>query len=184
MAPEVRSLPPLGLIVALALILPTLPAATHAQQTKPSAEKENSPEGKARLLQELDRQIEERRRELAREGEDLAALKRALEAAKVELLQERQRMEELKAQVEADLARRSKLDDARLGQISKVYQAMKPKEAAQALEKMDDDLAVAILDRLPGRTVGKLFDVMDKSRVRQLTRRLQEGRGPPGRGEK
>jgi flagellar motility protein MotE (MotC chaperone) len=184
MAPEVRSLPPLGLALALALALPVFPTPSYSQQTKPSAPKETAPEGKARLLQELDRQIEERRRELARQGEELAALKRALEAAKVELLQERQRMEELKAQVEADLGRRGKASDERVGQVAKVYQAMKPKEAALALEKMDDDLAVAILDRLPGRTVGKLFDLMDKNRVRQLTRRLQEGRGPPVRGEK
>ena len=184
MAPEVRSFPPLGLALALALALPLAPVASQAQQTKPSAEKEASPDVRARLLQELDRQIEERRRELARQQEELATLKRALEAAKIELLQERQRLEELKNAVEADLAQRSKLSDERLGQVAKVYQAMKPKEAARALEKLDDELAVAILDRMPGRTVGKLFDVMDKDRVRHLTRRLQEGRGPPGRGEK
>lgn len=184
MAPEVRSLPPLRAGIALFAALSLLPLAATAQQNKASAEKEAAPEAKARLMQELDRQIEERRRELSRQQEELATLKRALEAAKVELLQERQRLEELKSQVEADLARRKQLDDERLGQVAKVYQAMKPKEAAQALEKLEDDLAVAILDRLPGRTVGKLFDVMDKNRVRQLTRRLQEGRGPPGAGEK
>lgn len=184
MAPEVRSLPPLGYALALALALPLHATSAPVPPTKASVEKEAAPEVKARLLQELDRQIEERRRELARQQEELAALKRALEAAKVELLQERQRLEELKSQVEADLARRGKLNDERLGQVAKVYQSMKPREAAQALEKLDDDLAVAILDRLPGRVVGKLFDVMDKNRVRQLTRRLQEGRGPPGPGDK
>lgn len=181
MAPEVRSLPPLGLALALAL---ALSAPSYSQQTKPPVQKESAPEGKARLLQELDRQIEEKRREVARQGEELAALKRALEAAKVELLQERQRMEELKTQVEADLGRRGKASDERATKVAKVYQAMKPKEAAQALEKMDDDLAVAILERLPGRQVGKLFDVMDKNRVRQLTRRLNEGRAPPEPGAK
>jgi flagellar motility protein MotE (MotC chaperone) len=176
MALEVRFIPPLALSVALALPLSLSPSPAKPQQTKARAEDNASPEAKARLLQELDRQIEERRRTLAREEEELAALKGALEAAKTELLSERQRLEGLKRQVEDDLAKRGKVSDERLDQVAKVYQSMKPREAAQALEKMDDDQAVAILERLPNRAVGKLFDVMDKKRVKDLTRRLQEGR--------
>jgi len=41
---------------------------------------------------------------------------------------------------------------------------------------MEDDMAVAILERLQGRVVGKIFDLMPKDRVRELTRRLEAGR--------
>jgi flagellar motility protein MotE (MotC chaperone) len=137
-------------------------------------------EAKARLLQELDQQIEQRRRQLARETEALAALKRALEAAREVLAEERDRLEALKREVEADITRREKVVDERLRQISKVYAAMKPREAALALEGMDDDMAAEILDGLPGRTVGKIFNLMSKDRVRELTRRLESGRTPKG----
>lgn len=186
MAPEVRRLPPR--IFPLLLLLASLPflvAPTEPSKTKPSeavAEKAETVEAKARLLQELDRQIEERRRELARQAEEISALKRALEAAKQDLLAEKERLEGLKKEVETAIAQKSRVSDERLDQIAKVYAAMKPKEAAQTLEQMEDDTAVAILERLPNRVVGKLFDVMSKDRVRELTRRLEEGR--PARGAK
>lgn len=151
-----------------------------AQENAPSVETSEIASAKARLLQELDQQIEERRRELAREEQSLAALQRAIQAATADLVEERKRLETLQGELVADMQRREVLVDERLGQIAQVYAAMKPKEAAQALEGMDDALAVAILERLPGRSVGKLFDVMPKERVRELTLRLEEGRVKTG----
>lgn len=175
MAPEVRSRPPRAalvlLLVAVAFPAPPVPA----QETRPEVRNESAVEAKARLLQELDGEIEKRRRELAREEEALAALRRALETAKQDLLDERDRLTDLKREVEADIARREQVVDQRLDQIAKVYGAMKPREASQALGGMEDGMAVAILERLPGRTVGKIFDLMDKERVRELTRRLEAG---------
>ena len=107
---------------------------------------------------------------------DVKGLQRAIEAATADLVEERRRLETLQGKLEADMQRRRILVDERLGQTAQVYGAMKPKEAARALEGMDDDMAVAILERLPGRSVGKLFDVLPKDRVRQLTLRLEEGR--------
>jgi flagellar motility protein MotE (MotC chaperone) len=185
MAPEVRRLPPRVLSVLLLATLPILAAPTQPAKTQPSEAgggKTETVEAQARLLQELDRQIEERRRELARQEEELSALKRALEAAKQDLLGEKDRLEGLKREVEAAIAQKGRVADQRLDQIAKVYAAMKPKEAALAMEKMVDDTAVGILERLPNRVVGKLFDAMSKERVRELTRRLEEGR--PTRGAK
>lgn len=180
MAPEVRSLPPRALVAVLLCLAPPAALPTPAQQPQAFRESAEAVEAKARLLQELDRQIDHRRLELAREGEALAALQRALETAKQNLLDEQERLEALRRQVEADIARRDKLVDERLQQISRVYGAMKPREASLALEGMEDDMAVAILERLPGRAVGKIFDLMPKDRVRELTRRLEEGRRARG----
>lgn len=179
MAPEVRCLPP-GLILTLLLAAaPVVSSPAKAQETGTSRQSPGPVQEKARLLQELDEQIEQKRGELAREEEALEALNRALERAKQELLKERERLEALKAEIEADIGRREMLVDERLSQIAKVYGAMKPKEAALAIEGMEDDMAVAILERLPGRTVGKIFNLMPKDRVRDLTRVL-EGRSAEG----
>jgi flagellar motility protein MotE (MotC chaperone) len=182
MALEVRSVPPRAVLVLLLAALSFFSLPSQAQETRAPAENLDAVEAKARLLQELDQQIEQRRRQIAREEEALVALKRALEAAKQALAEERDRLEELKRAVEADIARRETIVDQRLQQISKVYAAMKPREAALALEGMDDDMAADILDGLPGRTVGKIFNLMSKERVRELTRRLESGRLDP-RGE-
>ena len=180
MAREVRSCPPAMALALLGLLL-AFPADGVKAQVNPSpTENRETVEARARLLQELDLQIEERRRELAREEQSLAALQRAIQAATTDLVEERKRLETLQGKLQADMQGRQVLVDERLGQIAQVYGAMKPKEAALALEGMEDELAVAILERLPGRSVGKLFDVMPKDRVRQLTLRLEEGRAKTG----
>ncbi len=176
MVREVRFLPPLA--VAACLTLAGLGPA-GAQQTGGPPPVGESIRTQARVLQELQRRVEERRQELALQEEALEALRRALDEARKALEAERQRLEALKREIEADIARRERVIDERLDQIAKVYGAMKPREAAKALEGLADDMAVAILERLPGRTVGKIFNLMDKERVRQLTRRLEEGRSKP-----
>lgn len=180
MAPEVRGLPLWLTALLLLFALPLVPSPSFSQQNKAPPEKDGALEAKARLLQDLDRQIDERRRELAREEESLGALKKALEAAKQELLKEKDKLEELRTQVEADLGKRGKAGEERLDQVAKVYGSMKPKEAAGALEKMDDELAVGILGKLPTKTVGKIFDLMNKDSVRKFTARMQQGRGSSG----
>ncbi len=176
MARKVRFLPPLAMAVCFALAAFSPAGAQEGGGSPPAGE---SVRTQARVLQELQRRIEERRQELARQEETLEALRRALDEARKALEAERERLEALKREIEADIARRERLIDERLDQIAKVYGAMRPREAARALEGLADDMAVAILERLPGRTVGKIFDLMDKERVRQLTRRLEEGRSKP-----
>ena len=180
MAPEVRGLPLWGVTLLFLWVLPFFPTPSFSQQNKAAPEKDAAPEAKARLLQELDRQIDEKRKVLAREEESLGSLKKALEAAKLELLKEKDKLEELRARVEADLGKRGKAGEERLDQVAKVYGSMKPKEAASALEKMDEEMAVGILGKLPTKTVGKIFDLMNKDSVRKFTSRMQQGRGAPG----
>ncbi|GAB4246428.1 MotE family protein [Deferrisoma sp.] len=175
MAREVRFLAPAAALLGLVLALGT---PVFGQESQEKQEDPQTLQAKARLLQELDRRIEERRQQLAQEEESLEALRRAVDAARQALVEEAGRLEALKREVEAAIARREKAEDERLDQIAKVYGAMKPREAAQALSGLEDDMAVAILERLPGRTVGKIFDLMDKDRVRELTHRLEEGRTP------
>jgi flagellar motility protein MotE (MotC chaperone) len=180
MAAELRSLPPGAALAALLCLAPLAVFPSHAQEPSALRESSEAVEAKARLLRELDRQIDQRRLALAREEEALAALQRALEATRQVLAEEQQGLEVLRREVEADIARREKLVDERLQQISRVYGAMRPREASLALEGMEDDMAVAILERLPGRTVGRIFDLMPKDRVRELTHRLEQGRRAGG----
>lgn len=180
MVPEVRSLPPRAALAALLCLACPAVFPSQAQESSTLRESNEAVEAKARLLRELDRQIDQRRLALSREEEALAALQRALEATRQVLADEQQSLEALRQEVVADIARREKLVDERLQQISRVYGAMRPREASLALEGMDDDMAVAILERLPGRTVGRIFDLMPKDRVRELTHRLEQGAHPRG----
>ncbi len=174
-------------LVLLTLLLSAPFFGPDPVRAQPGAEAEegDAVRARARLLGELDRQIEARRLELARQQEASAALERALEAAKRDLLEEGERLEALRREVAADIARRQKLADERAEQIARAYASMRPKEAAIALAGMEDDRAAAILERLPARSLGRIFDEMPKERVRELTgwieRREPSSGAPPDR---
>lgn len=176
MTRKVRSLTPLMVLAGSAMFWLAATNAGFAQEKQAETKNDVSAETKAQVLQDLDRQLDQKRAEMTREEERLAATKAALEAVKKDLKQELDRLEAIKTEVEAQIARRDKVVNERLSSIAKIYQSMKPKEAATALQQMDDDMAEAILERLPQRTVAKIFDTMPKERVRELTRRLEEGR--------
>ncbi|MFU8855652.1 MAG: MotE family protein [Deferrisomatales bacterium] len=180
MGTEVRRFLSRAAVGGVLCLLPLACPPSHAQPPAALRDGPEALEARARLLEELDRQIELRQIELARQEESLAALQRALEATRHVLAEEEQKLQALRRAVEADIARRDKLVDERLERISRVYGAMRPREASLALEGMDDDLALAILERLPGRTVGRIFDHMPADRVRELTQRLEQGRSGPG----
>lgn len=151
-------------------------AESHAAGKAVGEKSEVGGEAKAQVLQDLDRQVELRRSEIAREEERLNATRAALDAVKGELRKELDKLEGLKREIEEQIARRDKVVSERLDSIAKVYSSMKPKEAATALEGMDNDMALSILERLPGKTVAKYFDAMPKERVRELTRLMEAGR--------
>jgi flagellar motility protein MotE (MotC chaperone) len=176
MAPKVQSHPPRILTLLVVLLFSLFSTMGFAQSTKENEKKELTVESKARLLQDLEKQVEERRSEIAREEERLVSLTSAMQAVKRELREELERLEALKVVVDEQIERRTTIVNERLDSIAKVYKAMKAKEASITIADMDDDMAVSILERLPGKTVGKIFNTMPKERVRQLTRRMEEGR--------
>ncbi len=173
----------LALLILLVPFAPPFvshPARAQSGPEAGAAEDRDAVRARAKLLEELDRQIEAKRLELARLQEASAALERALEAAKRDLLEEGERLDALRREVEADIARRRQLVDERVEQVSRAYASMRPKEAAIALAGMEDDRAAAILGRLPARNLGRIFDEMPKERVRELTRRIEGGEGTSG----
>lgn len=180
MTPAKEKLGPLALALTGALLLALSPSLAFSQEKaeeiKVEEKKVETKTGAAQVLQDLDKQVEQRRREVSREEERLAAAKAALEGVKRELAEEFSKLTAIKKEVDESIARRDKLIDERLDLIAKVYRSMKPKEASVALQDMDDEMALLILERLPAKGVAKIFDTMPKERVRELTRRLEEGR--------
>lgn len=179
MAREECSVVLLTLLLSAPFLGPTPVRAQPGSEAGAAAE-EDAVRARARLLEELDQQIEARRRELARQQEASAALELALEAAKRDLLEEGERLDALRREVEAGIARRQRLADERVEQLSRAYASMRPKEAALALAGMEDDRAAAILEGLPARSLGRIFDEMPKERVRELTRWIEGREAGPG----
>src|SRR5262249_60295469 len=56
--------------------------------------------------------------------------------------------------------------------LSKIYESMKPEEAAPILDRLDETTATAILGRMKERQIGPILAVMNKERAVAVTRAL------------
>lgn len=109
------------------------------------------------LVQRRD-SLAERESELSRRENDLA--ERMAELRKVVA-----RAEELRK--ENDIKQTERME-----QLAGVYASMQPKDAATLLEKLDSDIALRVLQYLPGKRTGQILSVMNPGRAVELTRQL------------
>jgi flagellar motility protein MotE (MotC chaperone) len=127
-------------------------------------------------IAETSRSMDERERDLNALSDDLSAREKTLDderreiAARIEALS--RDMEERDAGASAPGA--GGTDPDALGEIVRTFQDMSPRNAAAILEKLDDGLAVSILDGVPQDTRGTLLARMDADRAARLTEQLTD----------
>ncbi|MFZ6008041.1 MAG: magnesium transporter MgtE N-terminal domain-containing protein, partial [Nitrospirota bacterium] len=56
--------------------------------------------------------------------------------------------------------------------VAKMYEAMPPEEAARKLEKLDEDVAVIILNSLKPKTAGKILAQMENDKAASLSKKI------------
>ncbi len=66
--------------------------------------------------------------------------------------------------------------EARLEQLASVYGSMSPNEAANLITKLDDDIALGLLERMPGKRMAQILGVMDQNRAIELTKVLTKSK--------
>ncbi|MBY0336623.1 MAG: hypothetical protein K2X11_08415, partial [Acetobacteraceae bacterium] len=118
--------------------------------------------------------VEERERALAAREAVLAATERRL-SQRVEELSEIQRRAE-----EAETEARNR-EDAHWRGLARLYEAMRPREAAAVFNELDMPVLVRIVDRMGERKAAPVLAAMTPERARLLTlelSRARAGRGP------
>ncbi len=62
--------------------------------------------------------------------------------------------------------------EARLEQLATVYGSMAPKDAAPLIGRLDENIALALLERMPGKRMGQILALMPPQRAIELTKSL------------
>ncbi|MCX7828456.1 MAG: hypothetical protein N2315_04510 [Thermanaerothrix sp.] len=116
---------------------------------------------------------------LAKMKAELDREKAAAEAVSEDLSRRTLQVVKLQEELQAKLKELASSDDTKpqvleesLEDVLKTYKDMSPRNAAQILGKMDEDLAVEILSRLPNEQAAKILGRMDADRAARLTERL------------
>jgi flagellar motility protein MotE (MotC chaperone) len=140
-------------------------AGTDARSTLPSPQEVAILEQLAGRRQALDAREEE----LGRKGD-------LLRAAETRLDQKLQQMKDL----ESSLARLIKADDeqqqAKLRSLVKIYENMKPKDAARIFEELDMDTLLPVAARMNERKLAPVMAEMNPAKAKEITQELSKRR--------
>lgn len=153
----------------------------------PSAQPPVSESERALLLD-----LRQRRQELEAREQEAAAREALLKAAEQRIGQRVEELKALQSRLEALEAGRRDRDEAGWRSLVKVYETMKPRDAANIMNDLDLPVLLGVLDRMKEAKAAAVLAAMQPERARQVTAELAQQRqranaparpsSPPPRG--
>ncbi len=123
-------------------------------------------------LAERRRQIESRAREIDMREKVLAAAEKRLDAKIAEL-------KELQASIESMFASADAENEAQIASLVKMYERMKPKNAARIFDKLDLKVLIEVVDRMREAKAAEVLAKMNVEKARTVTLELAKRREVP-----
>ena len=134
---------------------------TGAARLEFNSKKEEEPEQKIEMIKMNHRRdslsivnsktfqaLQQERQELQKERERLSEKQKKIDLLENELQASRQALEMERKKIEMLVSRSDSLDMKKIKELSKIYGAMRPVEAAQIIETLQDELAVKVLTNI------------------------------------
>jgi flagellar motility protein MotE (MotC chaperone) len=133
------------------------------------------PECDPRLLGAID----ERSRQLDALSSDLAARARMLEVIEARASEQVQAMRAERSVLEATLARVDSEADAEISRLVKIYETMKPKQAARIFEAMPAEIAAGFVRRMAEQKSALVMGNLEAAHAYAITLAVTSSRVPP-----
>jgi flagellar motility protein MotE (MotC chaperone) len=125
------------------------------------------------LLDQRKQLLDQKEARLRAEAERLGVLRQEVEKL---IAQHEQKVAATAAAKEAARRERAKAEEearqARLVQLTKIYETMAPEEAALRIEQLPRDLAVQVLSRLKSKTASAILAQVKPAKAAKLTEAL------------
>ena len=80
-----------------------------------------------------------------------------------------------KEEIEKQMKEREAQEKKRVSKLARVYDEMKPQQAAEVMKDLDDDLSVAILQKMDESQAAKTLAAMDADQSARLTKLMYTG---------
>src|SRR5690606_12166509 len=120
-----------------------------------------------------------RREQLDQRERDLEQREKLLKAAEKKVDEKVLELASLKTQLETLLDKQQKQEQESIAQLVKIYESMKPKDAANIFNEMEFDVLLKIVDHMSERRVAPILAAMNPNRAREISRRIAEQRSLP-----
>lgn len=132
-------------------------------------------EAKMELFQDLSK----RRAELQERERELAVREALLKTAEQELGQKYDELVSLRSEIQELLVQQSEEEKNRVASLVKIYEGMKPKDAARIFNTLDIDVLLSVVSKMSERKSAPIIASMTAERARTLTIMLMEQKSLP-----
>ncbi|MCC7036057.1 MAG: flagellar protein FlbB [Alphaproteobacteria bacterium] len=151
------------------------PAATPsgAQANPPPPDDEDTRAYSASEVEVL-QSLSKRRDELDKRERLIGEREALLTAAGQEVDHKIAELNRLKSEIEALLGKQQTMEEERLVSLVKIYEGMKPKEAATIFNTLDLDVLLEVIGRMNERKASPILAAMEPDKARIVTIRLSE----------
>ena len=124
------------------------------------------------LLQNLTR----RREELDRWEKNIEIKEAALDATEKRLDDKIAQIDAMKKEVGGLLAQYNEKEDTKIRSLVKIYESMKPKDAARIFDEVEMPILLLVIDKMSEKKVGPILAEMEPKKAKQITVQLAEQR--------
>lgn len=120
-----------------------------------------------------------RRKTLDKREKGLVTREALLRAAEQELDRKYQELSQLRGEIKGLLDQQSEEESSRITSLVKIYEGMKPKDAARIFDTLDIDILVTVLSKMSERKLSPILAAMNAERARTVTIMLAEQKKLP-----
>ncbi len=117
-------------------------------------------------------QLSQRRAELDQRAGELDQREVLLQAAEKRIDEKIAKLQDLQSSITGDVQKRDAEDDQRIQSLVKIYEAMKPKDAAQIFEQLEMPVLLSVLGRMKELKTAPILAAMDPVKAKAVTTAL------------
>jgi flagellar motility protein MotE (MotC chaperone) len=154
------------------------PAATGTEPSAappPSYGEQGFSASEVEILQDLAK----RRDELDKREQQISQREALLKAAGVEVDRKIAELNKIRGELEDLLNKQKTAEDSRIDSLVKIYENMKPKDAANIFNTLDMDVLLPVIAKISERKASPILAAMDPDKAREVTIKLAEQRKLP-----
>lgn len=129
--------------------------------------------------EELLQHFADRRAEIERRTKEVEQREALLTAAEKRIDQKIQELDKVRADIQKLMRQGDEKQAAQLDSLVKIYETMKPKEAARIFEELDMPVLLGVIERMKEQKTAPILAAMDPLKAKTVTSALVERRALP-----
>jgi flagellar motility protein MotE (MotC chaperone) len=142
-----------------------------AAAAEDKANPDKGPEAHADVPEELSHfeKLKQRKDELDAREKELSQLEEELQRQKVELDKRIKQLEGMRNQIAQTLKDRVEVDQEKVNKLVDLYSNMKPKQAAEVIGSINEDLAVEVLAKMKKKNAAEIMNLLSPDKAKVLS---------------